>query len=147
MMYSEVSRSMYIVTSPWQSRKSFRLMPMTKDCPFSEGIFDPNQKVLVMMSASKKPTYHMIPKLTENGDPLKLKTKRANGKDIAEKREVIDTYEEFYISEKAEISELIELIAVNANNYDWKSYLADPVEVKTDTGVALNMSETTEATA
>jgi hypothetical protein len=123
---SAVERTMLLVTSAWQSQKSFRLMPVNKDCPFSEGIYDPDSKVLVMMSCFKKQSFHLMPKLSADGDPEKTKMPRPNGKTYKEQRQVLETFEEFYITEKQEIEDLINMIAVNADTYDFKSLMNPP---------------------
>jgi hypothetical protein len=120
-----VEKTMLLVTSVWQSKKCFRLIPVTQTCPYSEGIYDPDSKVLVMMSGFRKQSFHMVPKLNENGDPSKTKAPRPNGKTYQEQRVALETFEEFYISEKQEIENLINMIAINAETFDYKQYMND----------------------
>ncbi len=113
---------MLIVTSIWQNQKSFRLIPFDKDCPFSEGIYDPDSKVLVLMSITRKETMHMMPKLDANGDAVLTKNKRANGKNHQEQRVTLNTYTEHYVTEKVEIENVIKLLVINPE-FDFKQYL------------------------
>ena len=120
---SESKPTMLLVTSIWQGRKSFKLMPISQDCPFNEGIFDPEGKVLVLMSKEKKDSIHMLPRLDESGDPIKVKTPRVNGKTYKEQRINLETYTEHYVVEEKEIVEIINLLAANAKSYDYNKYL------------------------
>lgn len=120
---STTNKSMIIVTSVWGEAKTFRLMPISNDCPFSEGIYDPQSEVLVIMSKHTKESFHLVPRLDDNGDPMPAKVKRASGLPYKEERKAIATYQEYYIPEKAEITNIIEMFAVNADTYDYKKFL------------------------
>ena len=98
-------------------------MPVTNDCPYVEGIYDPDSSVLVLMSILKKQTFHMIPKLDDNGDAVRAKTKRSNGKEHREQRTQFETFQEYYITEKKEIENLIERLAVNSDSFNYKQFL------------------------
>jgi hypothetical protein len=102
---------------------TFRLIPVTNDCPYSEGLYDPETKVLVLMSVIKKEQFHMTPKLDDNGDLLRPKIARSSGKNYKEERKVLETFIEYYIPEKTEIQELIDELAVNAHFFNYKKYL------------------------
>ena len=65
----------------------------------------------------------MLVKLDEQGDAQKLKRARANGKPFPEERKIIDTFQEYYITEKTEIEEMIKRLADNASSFDYKTYL------------------------
>jgi len=117
------SQSMMLITSSWGEKKTFRLMPIDLNCPFTEGIYDPDGKVLVMISKDKKESFHMLAKLDEQGDPLKLKRPRANMKPFPEERKTLETYQEHYISETKEIEQVISMFAVNKEDYDYKSIM------------------------
>lgn len=125
-MSAIVQPTMILITSAMQGEKTFKLMPIHKDCPFNEGIFMPEGRILVMMSREKKESVHMLPRLDENGDPMKAKDKRLNGKTYKETRVHLETYTEHYLAEKEEIISLIKMIAVNADTYDFQKYMVDP---------------------
>lgn len=120
---------MMLFTSDWMGTKSFRLMPIQENCTFIEGLYDPAQKVLVMISKQKKESFHMLAKLNENGDAQKLKAPRTNGKPFPEERKTIDTYQEYYISEKKEIENIIEMFAVNADTFLYKDFLEKDITI------------------
>tara|TARA_B110000503_G_C7160536_1_gene419452 strand:- start:694 stop:1110 length:417 start_codon:yes stop_codon:yes gene_type:complete len=120
---SAVKPTMLLVTSPWQGKKSFKLMPISIECPFNEGIFDSDSRILILMSKEKKDSVHMLPKLDENGDPQRIKAARPNGKTYKEHRVNLETYTEHYLAEITEIEEIINLLAINASSFDFNKYL------------------------
>lgn len=66
----------------------------------------------------------MIPRLDDNGQPQRLKTpNQQTGKTVKEQRVSMDTFSEFYISDKKDIEIFIQLFAINADNFEWKEYL------------------------
>jgi hypothetical protein len=115
--------NMYVVKSSWNEGETFRLIPVTDDCPYVECIFDPATKVFVIISKLSKTTLHMLPKLDENGDPSALKTKRANGRTVKEERKTIETFQEYYVEDIDAIKSLVEFFAINCKDMDWKSFL------------------------
>ncbi len=46
--------SMMIISSIWGMNKTFRLLPVDEACPYVESIYDPESKVLVVISKLKK---------------------------------------------------------------------------------------------
>lgn len=121
-MSVEVKPTMYLFTSAWGSRKTFKLMPISNDCPFVEGIFEGTY--LVMISKEKKNSVTMLPKLDENGD--RLVKSRSNGKDYKEERVHIETYTEHLFLEKEEIINFVKQIAVNADSFDYAKLMVSP---------------------
>jgi hypothetical protein len=120
---STIPKTMKLITAAWQGKKSFRLMPVLNDCPFKEGIFDVDSKILVMISKDSKQTFHMLPKLDANGDPEKVKGIRVSGKTVKEERRAVETSTEHYITEKEEIEETITDHAFNAESFPWETFL------------------------
>jgi len=119
-----MNKSMMLVTSTWDSQKTFKLIPVTPDSPYNEGIFDPENKVLAVISKEKKQTLHMIAKLNEFGDPQTLKIgRRINGKEYAEERKTLESFYEYYLENAEEIKNLINMIAINADSFDYDQYL------------------------
>lgn len=121
--------NMMITTSNWGPYKTFKLMPMTGDCPYVEAIFDPSSKILAIISKIAKSSYHMVPKLDDNGDEIKLKIgKRQNGQDNKEQRVLMDTHAEYYITDLDEAKSFIKVFAVNADTYDIDNITDNPVQ-------------------
>jgi hypothetical protein len=121
-------KTMMLITSTWGENKTFRLIPIENNCPFVEAIYDPEGGVLVLISNVKKQSLHMLAKLDEQGDPVKLKKPRANFKPYPEERKTIETFQEYYVAEKSEIKEIINMFAINADSFDYSSTLAGVVK-------------------
>jgi hypothetical protein len=49
--------------------------------------------------------------------------KRSNGKDYAEERKTIETYYEYYVESPDEIKNIINMLALNADSFDYNQYL------------------------
>lgn len=118
-----MKETMTIVSSLWNDTKSFRLIPITNDCPYVECIFDVSLQVLVVISKNKKQSYHMLPKLDDNGDGVKTRNKRANGKDFKEERRIVDSFQEYYIIEPSDMISFIEKCADNTSTFDYKQFI------------------------
>lgn len=117
-----IGGNMLLIKSSWNEGETFRLLPVTEDCPYVECIFDPGTKVFVVISKVVKTTLHMLPKLDDNGDPAPLKVKRANGRMVKEERKQIETFQEYYIEDVNAMEALIDLFAVNKSAFDYKKY-------------------------
>jgi hypothetical protein len=116
--------TMMLVHSNFGPAKSFRLIPVTGDCPYVEVLFDPQSGTLVPVLNVIKQAYHMLPKLDDNGDPVRMKLgTRDNGKEYKEERRLVETFTEFYLSEESSIKSFIEFFANNHESFDWNSFI------------------------
>jgi len=115
---------MLLIKSIWNEGETFRLIPVSLDCPYVECIFDPEHKVLVAISKVVKTTMHMLPKLDDNGDPAPLKSSRPNGRTVKEERRTIETFQEHYLDNNDAINAVVDIFAVNKNDFDYKKFLA-----------------------
>lgn len=122
-MSNPIGGNMLLVKSSWNEGETFRMIPVSKDCPYVECIFDPSTNVFVVISTISKTTLHMLPKLDDNGDPAPLKVPRKNGRQVKEERKTIETFQEFYLEDKDAMNDLIKLFAVNAESFDYMQYL------------------------
>lgn len=117
--------SMIAVRSVWGQNRTFRLFPVDNACPYLECIYDPETKILVVISLNKKQTYHMLPVLDDNGDVVPAKRPRANGKNVREERRLVDTYQEYYIVINEEIYDFLDKVAIN-KDFDFKTFVDAP---------------------
>lgn len=138
--------NMILTTSNWGPYKTFKLMPATQDCPYVEAIFDPGSKILAVISKNFKQSYHMVPKLDDNGDQITLKIgKRPNGKEYKEQRVMMDTHAEYYITDAEEIKAFVKTFGINisTNKYDIEGYLTkdpEPYQKKMTSDKATNLN-------
>lgn len=101
-----------IYAAKWNDKQTFRLMPINEDCIFNEAIFDPEQKVLAVISKDIKEKPMMMPRLNDRGDIIP--TKRANGEQgWQEQRVIIDAYYEYYIEDMSDILLFVKMFAIN----------------------------------
>ena len=119
-----MNNSMMLITSSWGAKKTFKMIPVEKDCPYNECIFDLDSKILAIVSKEAKDTLHMVAKLNEWGDPVTMKIgKRQNGKDYAEERKTLNTFYEYYIETADDIKAFVKLFAINNDSFDIEQYL------------------------
>lgn len=122
-MTNNIGGNMLLVKSSWNEGETFRMLPLSQDCPYVECIWDPATKVFVVISTISKTTLHKLPKLDDNGDPVMCKVKRPNGATYKEERKTIEVFQEFYIEDLTAIENIIEIFAVNAGDFDHKKFL------------------------
>ena len=134
-----IGKNMMLVNSSFRGAKSFNLIPVSKDAPYIEAMFDPSSGILACIGVNSKQSFHMVPRLDDKGQPMRLKVpNKATGKTVKEQRVSQQTYSEYYISDKADIEDFINIFAINADTFDFKQYTN--VEVK-DTKVSSLITE------
>jgi len=125
-------KNMMLISSAFRGVKSFSMIPVTQDCPYVEAMFDPTSGILAVISKVKKQAMHMVPRLDENGQPIRLRTPNMEaGKTVKEQRLQIETFSEIYITEKDEIAQFVYMFAVNAEQFDIAPFFVDVKETKT----------------
>ena len=117
-----MSKSMMLVQATWQEQQTFRMVPIDNTCPYVECIFDPGTKVFVIISNIKKTSLHMLPKLDEYGIAV------VGSKGTKQDRNKLEVFQEFYLEDQAGMIDIIELFAINAKKFDYKSFM----EVKSE---------------
>lgn len=124
-----MNKSMMLVTGSWGNQKTFKMIPLSPDCPYNEAIFDRDSKVLALIGKEKKQSMHMVAKLDDNGDVKTMRIgRRANGKEYAEERKTLETYYEYYIENPDEIKSVVNFFAFNADTFDFNQYLEQAYE-------------------
>lgn len=134
MSDSKYKNNMMLFKSFWGEKETFRMMPITEDCPYAEVIYNPAVATLVVISKIKKQNFQFLPKLDGNGDILTLNKPRANGKPYQEERVTIELLQEYYLTEKEDQIEFINKFAENGEAFDFKQYLRD-LENEKDNGI------------
>ena len=113
--------SMLLASFSLGSEKTFQLIPVNESCPYLEVIYMPSEKTLCIVNKSKKLKYNFVPKLDDSGDMIPVKGKPT--RTFKEQREKIDVYHEHYLTDKEEISEFIKMFAINADAFDYGTFL------------------------
>jgi len=122
---TDIKPTMTLVTGQWNGIPTFRMIPAVNNAPFEEAIYDPQAKTLVVFSRFVKQSLHLIPRLTDDGDPMKTSKPRPNGKTYKEMRTTLETYPEHYVIVPEEIDHVINLHAENVATYDYKKFMVD----------------------
>jgi len=126
-----MNKSMMLVTSNWGNNKTFKMIPITPECPYNEAIFDRDSKVLALIGKEKKQSLHMVAKLDDNGDVKTLKIgRRLSGKEYSEERKTLETYYEYYVESPEEIKDVINMFAINSDAFDYVHYMEQAYEEK-----------------
>jgi len=136
------NQSMYAIYSVWGNNQTFRLFPVDVNCPYLECIYDPESKILVVISKNNKQSYHMLPQLDDHGDPVAAKRQRANGKNVKEERRLVDTYQEYYVIVNEQIYDFLSKVAINAEDFDFKKFVDAPPAGPSGNGPVMTMSAT-----
>ena len=110
-------KTMMLVESTWQDTKTFKMIPVSNDCPYVECIYDPSSKVFVLIGKITKTSLHMLPKLDEYGKAI------SGNRGAKQERRSIDTFQEYYIENEKDIKELVKMFAVNASKFDIAKFL------------------------
>ena len=123
---SKIGQNMMLVNSSFRNAKSFTMIPVSSDSPYVEAMFDPTSSILAVISKVMKQSYHMVAKLDDDGQPMRLKTPNPQtGKTVKEERRLVDTFSEFYLSDKLDIKDFINIFAINAESFDYESFFVD----------------------
>ena len=123
---TQIGQNMMLVKSVFRNVNSFTLIPVSLDSPYTEAMFDPASGILAVISKVMKQSYHMVPKLDDDGQPQRLKNPNPQtGKTYKEERRLVDTFSEFYLSDRADIETFIHMFAINADNFSVEEFFVD----------------------
>lgn len=113
-------KTMMMFSADWRGERTFRLMPVSKDCPFNEALYDPVNKMLAIIGVNYIPKLQMIPKLDGRGEVSRFETidpedetKKKKVLKLKQERVAVDTYYEYYIDQANDIREFITTHAIN----------------------------------
>ena len=108
-----MEKSMMIIKSDWNQQPTFKMIPVSVNCPYVECIYDPQSKVLALIGNIKKNVFHMMPKLDDNGEVVGRKVRTEGSKTYKEERRTVETFQEYYLVDSADIKAFLEMFAVN----------------------------------
>jgi hypothetical protein len=102
---------------------TFKLMPITNECPFAEVLYHKETDLLVVISKHQQEKFEMIPRLDDNGDYMMVKSPRKNGKPWKEERRHLKLPHEYYIADRKEQEDFIKAWAINSDSFDYLKHL------------------------
>ena len=120
-----MNNMMLISAGTKEGDKTFKMIPLTEECVYVEGIFYPGNNILALIGVHKKDIFHMMPKLDANGDPEFRKTPSKDGVPVKQERRTIETYQEYYLEERADIDAFIKHFAINSDTFDYGKFFKE----------------------
>ncbi len=116
------TKSMLLIHSWWQGIPTFRMIPASKDCPYSEVIFiNGPQKGMAVISTIEYEKLEIVAKLDAKGIQIPI---NINGKaDVEKQRISMRTLYEYQIFNKEEMVEFIKLFSINQETFDYQKYI------------------------
>jgi hypothetical protein len=116
-------KSMMLVVQDHRGMPTFSMIRTAENCPFVECIYVPDQKQLAIISTIQKDTFHMFPKLDDNGDTAVAKGRKIVGKNYKEERKAIKTFYEYTLVNEDDIVAFVEKFAVNADTFPFRNVI------------------------
>lgn len=124
-----IEKSMLLISSFRDGAPTFRMMPITKDCPYGEIIYVPQARALVVFHKHVVEGLHMVPQLDGNGEPVRNPRATAKENPYKQERKVLTTPHESYVTDKSEIEMLVDMFAFNSE-FDYKKFMVEPKAVQ-----------------
>lgn len=117
-----MAKQMMLINSVWNEKPTFKMMPITNDCPYVECIYDPDSSVFVVISKQKKTTLHMLPKLDDYGQRI------TGNRGAKQDRHKMEVFQEYYIDNIDDIENIVTMFAENNKSFDYKKYFTKKPE-------------------
>lgn len=114
---------MMLVVQEHRGMPTFSMIRTDENCPYVECIYVPDQKQLAIISTVQKDTFHMFPRLDDNGDVVQAKARKVANKNYKEERKAIKTFYEYTLVNEDDIIAFIEMFAVNANSFPFRNVI------------------------
>jgi co-chaperonin GroES (HSP10) len=116
-------KSMMLVVQDHRGMPTFSMIRTNETCPFVECIYVPDQKQLAIISTVQKDTFHLFPKLDDNGDTAIAKGRKVVGKNYKEERKAIKTFYEYTLVNEDDIIAFVEKFADNADTFPFRNVI------------------------
>lgn len=112
-----------LVVQDHRGMPTFSMIRTNETCPFVECIYVPDQKQLAIISTVQKDTFHLFPKLDDNGDTAVAKGRKVVGKNYKEERKAIKTFYEYTLVNEDDIIAFVEKFADNADTFPFRNVI------------------------
>jgi len=110
---------MMLVKSIWNEKPTFKMMPISDECPYVECIYDPDSSVFVVISKTKKTTLHMLPDLDSYG------VRVTGTKGAKQSRHKMEVFQEYYIDDVSDMENIIQIFAKNSDSFNHKEFITE----------------------
>ena len=119
-------KSMLLVSSHREGVPTFRMMPLTNDCPYLEAVYIPQVKAIVVFLKHAIEGLHMVPKIDDSGDMIqRIKGGAKDQSPYKQERKLLKVSHECYIYNPPEIENFIKIFAHNSE-FDYKQFMTEP---------------------
>lgn len=115
-------KTMMLINSVWNEQPTFKLMPISNESPYVECIYDPESKVFVVISKTKKTTLHMLPELDSYG------VRVTGTKGAKQSRHKMEVFQEYYVSDVNDMKNIIDMFANNSDTFDYNKFIVTKKE-------------------
>jgi hypothetical protein len=115
-------KTMMLINSVWNEQPTFKLMPISNESPYVECIYDPESKVFVVISKTKKTTLHMLPELDSYG------VRVTGTKGAKQSRHKMEVFQEYYVSDVNDMKNIIDMFADNSDTFDYNKFIVTKKE-------------------
>lgn len=123
---------MLLVSGFREGAPTFKMIPLSLDCPFGEVVYIPSAKVLLILHKHTVEGLHMVPRLDDNGDPVRAAKPRADGNPYKQERKTLNLPQDSYINDKEQIKAFVNMFATNAD-FDYAKFMVDPAIITPET--------------
>ena len=118
-------KSMMIISSQRGEFPTFRMIPLTIDCPFAEIVYVPDARALQILYKHAVEGLHMMPKLDDNGQPVPNPKAPKGTNPYKQERKTLTVPQDAYIYNPTEIEEFVQMFAVN-DKFNYKIFMEEP---------------------
>lgn len=118
-MEKQISKSMMLIKSIWNEKPTFKMMPISDECPYVECIYDPDSSVFVVISKTSKTTLHMLPQLDDYGHAI------TGNKGAKQSRHKMEVFQEYYIDDVNDMENIIDIFAKNSDSFNYKEFITE----------------------
>ncbi len=111
---------LFLYTSEWRDKPTFKALPVSQDSPFLEIIYDTHSKGLHVVLKFTNKTLQFVPKIDKFGDLISLKSPRKfrnQDSRAAEERIEISRPAEYFIENREEIENFIKRFCENEEDF------------------------------
>ena len=112
-----------LVVQDHRGMPTFSMIRTNETCPFVECIYVPDQQQLAIISTIQKDTFHLFPKLDDNGDAAIAKGRKVVDKNYKEERKAIKTFYEYTLVNEDDIIAFVEKFADNAGTFPFRNVI------------------------
>jgi len=115
-----MNKTMMLIRSAWENMQTFRLIPTDLNCPYSEAIWNPQFKVLIIIGKYTYEKFHFVPRISEKGFKIPIKDKKDQ---FEQQRVTMNSPMEYTIMDKAEQEFFIKKFAENEESFNYQQFL------------------------